>query len=125
MNIKNFENIMPHEIDEQVLLRKKKYAHLNYLKWISGLISILLALDLFNWMIDLIPFTISGLLINIFDPFIILIFFIWAWGNLFWIYNFLTLGLGKLSYNSLYTKIWFIGFNFACGSILLGAIENL
>jgi hypothetical protein len=125
MNIKNFNNILPYEINDQILLRKKKYSHLNSLKWISGLISILFALDLFNWMINWLPFSVSSLLSYIFSPFVFLIFFVWIWGNLFWIYNFLTIGLGKLSYNSLYTKIWFLGFNFACGNFLLQALQNL
>ena len=120
------ENLTPDEILEEINKRQERFKYLRYLSWVFALIFFLLIVDIFffEWRLarepELIGLQNYGDFIN---PVNIILFFAYVWGNLYFIYDFLTDKMEKLSNTPFMNKVAFLGWNVVCLGNLLGFIN--
>ena len=112
------ENLTPDEILEEINRRQERFKYLRYLSWISLLISFFLIADiLFLGVLNLQIYGDFRTTVNV------TLFFAYVWGNLHFIYDFLTDKMEKLSNVPFLSKLGFLGWNVVCLGILLGFIN--
>ena len=112
------ENLTPDEILEEINRRQKRFQYLRYLSWIFALIFFFLIADMFFFRI--LNLQNYG---DFRTPVKIVLFFAYIWGNLYFIYDFLTDKMEKLSNVPFMSKLGFIGWNIVCLGHLFGFIN--
>ena len=110
-------------MDEQLIAeeyerRREEYAWLRYASWVTGLVFVVLIIDLFSGRETL------SFMKDIDNSIKVYLFIAYLWGNLYIAYDFLTDKLGRWGMVSFTMKIGIVGWNLVCLGHLFGVLQS-
>jgi len=112
-------NLTPEEIIDEIDKRKERFKFLRYLSWVFAIIFFFVIADIF--FLNTLNLQDYG---DFNTPINVMLFFAYVWGNLYFIYDFLTDKMENLSNVPLISKLGFVGWNIVCLGHLFGFINT-
>ena len=112
------ENLTPEEILEEINRRRDRFKNLRFISWAFLLVFFFLLADMF--FLRILNLQNYG---DFRTPVNVTLFFIYVWGNLYFIHDFLTDKMANTSNVPVMNKIGLLGWNVVCLGHLFGFIN--
>ena len=112
------ENFTPDEILEEINRKRDRFKNLRFISWAFLLVFFFLLADMF--FLRILNLQNYG---DFRTPVNVTLFFVYVWGNLYFIHDFLTDKMANTSNVPVMNKIGFLGWNVVCLGHLFGFIN--